>query len=344
MECVEKHLGAALVLMGEAEAGYPEHKLLAIGHLHEAADESADRMPELSALLRDIRKRYQQGEPIEFEDILEALNQHGVWRFDRKGEGVACGKGWISRRKKCGRDKSRTTSPEAKARTVEKQKVRQQLRGQVKAAKGQKARTIGYQELGERRGQMTLPLGGGGNQPVSPKEATKGTTNPKPQIADDASIANMGITEFLEGRDPASPVGKALVKTHQKAVRRHQKSTVADYEAKSGRILTESDVQSGMEGLGVDPGQIAGRPVLVERARPKGRGKTYAVGSYDRDGKLQLDPTTAAGSATEAKYNYLNTMDLLPGRKNAYNRTDSFLRGYLEVMSWQFDRKGAAHG
>jgi hypothetical protein len=138
MECVEKHLGAALVLMGEAEAGYPEHKLLAIGHLHEAADESADRMPELSALLRDIRKRYQQGEPIEFEDILEALSQHGVWRFDRKGEGVACGKGWISRRKKCGRDKSRTTSPEAKARTVEKQKVRQQLRGQVRAAKGMK--------------------------------------------------------------------------------------------------------------------------------------------------------------------------------------------------------------
>ena len=59
-------------------------------------------------------------------------------RFDRKGEGVACGRGWISRRKKCGRDKSRITSPEAKARTVEKQKVRQQLRGQVKAAKGQK--------------------------------------------------------------------------------------------------------------------------------------------------------------------------------------------------------------
>ena len=167
MECVEKHLGAALVLMGEAEAGYPEHKLLAIGHLHEAAEESADMRPELSALLRDIRKRYQQGEAVEFEAILEALNQHGVWRmdqlwkaqeakntradaflqgylevmswrFDRKGEGVACGRGWISRRKKCGRDKSRITSPEAKARTVEKQKVRQQLRGQVKAAKGQK--------------------------------------------------------------------------------------------------------------------------------------------------------------------------------------------------------------
>ena len=83
MECVEKHLGAALVLMSEAESGYPEHKLLAIGHLHEAAEESADVRPQLAALIRDIRKAYQRGEPVEFETIVDALNQHGVWRFDR---------------------------------------------------------------------------------------------------------------------------------------------------------------------------------------------------------------------------------------------------------------------
>lgn len=82
MECVEKHLGAALVLMGEAEAGYPEHKLLAIGHLHEAAEEAAELRPQLSALIRDIRKAYQRGEAIAFETIVEALDQHGVWRFD----------------------------------------------------------------------------------------------------------------------------------------------------------------------------------------------------------------------------------------------------------------------
>ena len=103
MECVEKHLGAALVLMGEAEAGYPEHKLLAIGHLHEAAEESADMRPELSALLRDIRKRYQQGEAIEFESILEALNQHGVWRFDQgeAARGQKCGGSHISQAYVC---------------------------------------------------------------------------------------------------------------------------------------------------------------------------------------------------------------------------------------------------
>lgn len=138
MECVEKHMGAALVLMGEAEAGYPEHKLLAIGHLHEAAEESAELRPQLSVLIRDIRKAYQRGEAIEFETIIDALDQHGVWRFDRKGEGVACGRGWISRRKKCGKDKARTTDPENKAKTVEKQKARQQLRQQVRNAKGQK--------------------------------------------------------------------------------------------------------------------------------------------------------------------------------------------------------------
>jgi hypothetical protein len=148
----------------------------------------------------------------------------------------------------------------------------------------------------------------------------------------------MGINEFLEGRDPDSPVGKALVKTHRKAVRRHQKSTVADYEAKAGRIPTEGDVQAGIEGLGTGPGgvdfkRIAGQPVLVERTRPKGRGKSYSVGSYDQNGKLNINPTTAAGSATEAKYNYLNSMDLLPGRKNAYNRTDAFWSGYAAIMA-----------
>jgi hypothetical protein len=265
-------------------------------------------------------------------------------RFDQRGQGVACGNGWIPRSKKCSRDKAAQTSKEAKAKTVEKAKARGELKRAVKAGKGQKARDVGYQEKQERRGQMTLPLGAT-SQSVNPEKTAKGTSKPKPQIADDASIASMGINEFLEGRDPSSPVGQALVKTHRKAVRRHQKSTVADYEAKAGRIPTEDEVLAGIEGLGIGSGgvdfsRIAEQPVLVERTRPKGRGKSYAVGSYDRDGKLQTDPTTAAGSPTEAKYNYLNTMDLLPGQKNAYNRTDSYIQGYLEVMSWHFDRKG----
>jgi hypothetical protein len=168
------------------------------------------------------------------------------------------------------------------------------------------------------------------------------------QQHDRRKIDQFGIKDRLEilkaERDERRQRNTSVSPSSQ-PTRRHQKNTVADYESKAGRIPTESEVQSGVEGLGTGPGgvdfnRIAGQPVLVERARPKGRGKSYAVGSYDRDGKLNLDPTTAAGSPTEAKYNYLNTMDLLPGQKNAYNRTDSYIQGYLEVMSWRFDRKG----
>lgn len=58
IECVEKHLGAALVLIAECRDGYP-HRLRAIGHLHEAEDES-QAFPELHAAIRAARKGYQQ--------------------------------------------------------------------------------------------------------------------------------------------------------------------------------------------------------------------------------------------------------------------------------------------
>jgi len=58
LECVEKHLGAAWVLIAEHRDGYP-HRLRAIGHLHEAEDESQE-WPELHAAIRAARKAYQQ--------------------------------------------------------------------------------------------------------------------------------------------------------------------------------------------------------------------------------------------------------------------------------------------
>ena len=57
LQCVEKHLGAAIVLMGEVLNGYP-HRLLAIGHLHEAEEESQE-WPALHAAIRHDRTRYQ---------------------------------------------------------------------------------------------------------------------------------------------------------------------------------------------------------------------------------------------------------------------------------------------
>jgi hypothetical protein len=61
-------------------------------------------------------------------------------RLDQRGQGVACGRGWIPRSKKCSPDKAKQTSKEAKAKTVEKSRERAKLKGEVNAAKGQKPR------------------------------------------------------------------------------------------------------------------------------------------------------------------------------------------------------------
>ena len=72
LECVEKHLGAAWVLMTEHRDGYP-HRLRAIGHLHEAEDES-QAWPELHNAIRETRKAYQAAGVIpDFAALAEAV-------------------------------------------------------------------------------------------------------------------------------------------------------------------------------------------------------------------------------------------------------------------------------
>lgn len=72
LECVEKHLGAAWVLIAEHRDGYP-HRLRAIGHLHEAEDES-QAWPELHDAIRAARKAYQQaGTMPNFAALAEAV-------------------------------------------------------------------------------------------------------------------------------------------------------------------------------------------------------------------------------------------------------------------------------
>ncbi len=67
IECVEKHLGAAYVLLTElndmpddkaAQSGGFSRRLRAIGHLFEAEDESQE-WPELHAAIREARRAYQ---------------------------------------------------------------------------------------------------------------------------------------------------------------------------------------------------------------------------------------------------------------------------------------------
>ena len=59
IECVEKHLGAAYVLLTEAREGYA-YRLRAVGHLFEAEDESQE-WPQLHAAIREARTHYQAG-------------------------------------------------------------------------------------------------------------------------------------------------------------------------------------------------------------------------------------------------------------------------------------------
>lgn len=71
LECTEKHLGAALILITEVRDGYAEHRLRAIGHLHEAEDES-QAWPELHNAIREARKAYQsQNSTPDFKALAE---------------------------------------------------------------------------------------------------------------------------------------------------------------------------------------------------------------------------------------------------------------------------------
>lgn len=57
LECVEKHLGAAYVLLTETRSGYA-HRLRAVGHLHEAEDES-QAWGSLNQAIRAARRAFQ---------------------------------------------------------------------------------------------------------------------------------------------------------------------------------------------------------------------------------------------------------------------------------------------
>jgi hypothetical protein len=61
-------------------------------------------------------------------------------RLDAKGQGVACGGGWISPRSKCSRGKAKTTSKENLAKTTERRKKLHGLKAEIEADKGKKAR------------------------------------------------------------------------------------------------------------------------------------------------------------------------------------------------------------
>jgi hypothetical protein len=54
-DCARKHLAQAIVLLGEAHLGYPEHRWLAIGHLAEASEETIADYKEVAEDIRTER-------------------------------------------------------------------------------------------------------------------------------------------------------------------------------------------------------------------------------------------------------------------------------------------------
>ena len=81
IECCEKHVGAAMVLLAELNdlpddpvqrrQGF-SRRLRVIGHLFEAEDES-QQWPELHAAIREARKRYQAEEEMPDWNVLDAM-------------------------------------------------------------------------------------------------------------------------------------------------------------------------------------------------------------------------------------------------------------------------------
>ena len=55
LDCTIKHLSQAYITQIEANMGYPEHALLTIGHLSEAAEECMAIAPELANEIRQYR-------------------------------------------------------------------------------------------------------------------------------------------------------------------------------------------------------------------------------------------------------------------------------------------------
>lgn len=68
IHCVQKHLGAAQILLAEVNDGYP-HRLMLIGHL-EQAEEEAQEWEDLHVAIREARKGYQEEDEVpDFEKL-----------------------------------------------------------------------------------------------------------------------------------------------------------------------------------------------------------------------------------------------------------------------------------
>jgi uncharacterized DUF497 family protein len=75
-ECVFKHLGSAYVLYEETRNGYPEDRILVIGHLDQAASHCFTQ--EQREMIRELRKKYQDTGDLEYADITRIASSLGT--------------------------------------------------------------------------------------------------------------------------------------------------------------------------------------------------------------------------------------------------------------------------
>ena len=70
MDCVNKHIAQAIILLQESKLGYPRHRWLAVGHLAEASEEALGANPILAAEIRSARLTVMAGGDPPLEDLL----------------------------------------------------------------------------------------------------------------------------------------------------------------------------------------------------------------------------------------------------------------------------------
>jgi len=66
-ECIIKHLGSAYVLYEETRNGYPEDRILVIGHLDQAANHASSQ--EIREVIRELRKGYETNGQLDYGNI-----------------------------------------------------------------------------------------------------------------------------------------------------------------------------------------------------------------------------------------------------------------------------------
>jgi hypothetical protein len=94
-------------------------------------------------------------------------------KLDAKGQGVACGGGWISPRAKCSKGKSKTTSKENLAKTTERRKKMHGLKAEVAADKGKKAKDKVTPDWDKKLGELE-GIKKGAEQPERKRTSSKG--------------------------------------------------------------------------------------------------------------------------------------------------------------------------